>query len=113
MCDLRKFKDLPIDWEMTPEDAITRHLEWGNNPHKADRPPVRFEGETSYYFVVNTWDSPKVVLVKMSSEGPEELVELELPADLAEDFYKNAGRLKGVYPVTPLIKKWLEKKMGI
>ncbi len=22
MCDLKKFKDLPIDWEMTPEDAV-------------------------------------------------------------------------------------------
>ena len=22
MCDLKRFKDLPIDWEMTPEDAV-------------------------------------------------------------------------------------------
>jgi hypothetical protein len=113
MCDLKKFKDLPIDWEMTPEDAITRHLEWGNNSYKSGRMPVNYEGEASYYFVVNTWDAPRVILVKMTSEGPEELAELSLPEDLAQDFYENVTSLKGVYPVTPKIKTWLEDKMGL
>ncbi|SDN90872.1 hypothetical protein SAMN04488516_11130 [Desulfonauticus submarinus] len=113
MCDLKKFRDLPIEWDMTQEDAITRHLEWGNNPYKGERRAVQFEGETSYYFVVNTWDSPKVMLIKMSSEGPEELAELDLPDNLAQDFYAKMGKLKGVFPITPKIKAWLEEKMGL
>jgi len=113
VCDLRKFKDLPIDWEMTQEDAITRHLEWGNNPYKGERRAVQFAGESSYYFVVNTWDEPKVMLIKMSAAGPEELAVLDLPPDLAEDFFAQHGKLKGVFAVTPKIKAWLEQKMGL
>ena len=31
MGQLRAYKDLIIDWEMTPEDAVAIYLEWGNN----------------------------------------------------------------------------------
>ncbi|MDQ7033203.1 MAG: hypothetical protein Q9M37_10900 [Desulfonauticus sp.] len=113
MCNLKQFRDLPIDWEMTQEDAITRHLEWGNNPYKGERRAVQFEGESSYYFVVNTWDEPKVMLIKMSASGPEELATLMLPKDLVDDFYKQMGQLKGVFPITPKIKEWLQEKMEI
>ena len=28
---LRPFADMPIDWNLSPEDAVTLYLEWGNN----------------------------------------------------------------------------------
>ena len=31
---LREYKDLLIDWEMTPEDAVAIYLEWGNNGYR-------------------------------------------------------------------------------
>jgi hypothetical protein len=56
MGQLSKYRFLPIDWDMTPEEAVTMYLEWGNNWRKGQRTPVRSKHDESYYFVLNTWD---------------------------------------------------------
>ena len=49
---LREYKDLLIDWEMTPEDAVAIYLEWGNNGYRGGyQYAVRGKGDHSHYFV--------------------------------------------------------------
>ena len=46
-----------IDWDMTPEEAVTLYLEWGNN-WSHGRNLIRSKDDVSHYFVVNTWEDP-------------------------------------------------------
>ena len=56
------------DWEMTPEEAVTLYLEWGNN-WSHDKKMVKSKDDVSHYFVVNTWEDPPVIyLIKRNSE---------------------------------------------
>ena len=100
-----------IDWEMTPEEAVTRYLEWGNNwTHGKNF--VRGKGDVSYYFVVNTWDDPpKVYLIRRNSDEAVELAELEMPEDMKKRFMEWVGHNKGVYAPNEEVRGWLEKEM--
>jgi len=113
MGSLYSYRHLPFDWDMTPEEAVTMYLEWGNNSWKGERTPVRSKADESYYFVVNTWDTdPRVILIRRNSDAAEELVDLELPKQLQEPFSSSSGFLKGVHAITPEIRQWLEDQMG-
>jgi hypothetical protein len=101
--ELEPFKDLPIDWEMNPADAVAIHLEWGNtgytghygNPENA-----------SYYFSIDTWQEPyRVRLQKMTKDGPETLHEMELP----REFWGCCDHAKGVHPLPPDVAEWLKR----
>jgi hypothetical protein len=112
MGQLNAFKNLDIDWGMTPEEAVTLYLEWGNNSWHGRRPPVRSKTDYSNYFVVNTWEhEPKVFLIRRNSEEAVELASLDLPAGLREEFLESVGHLKGVYAITDAIKGWLERQI--
>ena len=78
-----------IDWTMTPEEAVTRYLEWGNNwTHGKNL--VRSKTDVAYYFVVNTWDDPpQIYLVKRNSEEAVELARHRLPYPLMDRFLKS------------------------
>ena len=97
-----------IDWEMTPEEAVTRYLEWGNNwTHGKNL--VRSKTDVAYYFVVNTWDDPpKIYLVKRNSEEAVELAAIDVPYPLMDRFLKSVSRSKGVYAINEEIRAWLE-----
>ncbi|MFO7818345.1 MAG: DVU0772 family protein [Thermodesulfobacteriota bacterium] len=113
MASLKDYCNLPIDWEMTPEEAVTLYLEWGNNWRKGERQPVRSKDDYSVYFVVNTWEGkPKLYLIQRNSEEARELLEMELPRHLSSAFMRDVGKHKGVYAVTPEIRGWLEKEMS-
>ena len=107
-----------INWDMVHEDAVTLHLEWGNNSFKDTlRRPVTRSNEYSIYFVVDTWGpEPKVVLMKMNNYGSQALCEKALPKDMAEAYLKQIGGIKGIHEITPEIKDWLhaefEKETG-
>lgn len=109
---LKDFGTCPIDWNMTPEHAVTMYLEWGNNDWHAEYPPVRSKDDYSTYFVVDTWqDHPIVRLVRRNSEMAVDLLELPLPENLAEGFRKEYGELRGIFEPTPAIKDWLRAEM--
>ena len=36
---LAAFADQQIDWNLTPEMAVTLYLEWGNNDWRSEHPP--------------------------------------------------------------------------
>ena len=101
-----------IDWTMTPEEAVTRYLEWGNNwTHGKNL--VRSKKDVAYYFVVNTWDDPpQIYLVKRNSEEAVELAALDLPKPLRDRFLKGISRSKGVYAINEEIRAWLEEMLN-
>lgn len=113
MGSLRDYKHIDIDWNMTPEDAVTMYLEWGNNSWHAEHQPVRSKADYSTYFVVYAWDdTPRAILVRRNSEEARELAEVELPDELAKRFLDEIGHLKGVYAPNAEIRAWLEAEMG-
>ncbi|WP_029457565.1 DVU0772 family protein [Solidesulfovibrio alcoholivorans] len=100
---------LVIDWNMTPEDAVTLYLEWGNNSWHAEHKPVTSKNDFATYFVVNTWSGrPELSLVRRNSEDCVELASFDLPEDLARAFMEENGGNKGVYAPNDAIKKWLQ-----
>lgn len=103
--------ELMIDWEMTPVDAVTLYLEWGNNNWHGDFVPVRSKSDFTNYFVVDNWgDKLRVMLIRRNSEEANELWSAEVPNDLAERFRDEVGNLRGVYPPNDEIKEWLRKR---
>lgn len=97
-----------VSWGMIHEDAITRFLEWGNNHyHDHMRAPVTNSGEYSVYFVVDTWEEPKVALLKMNNYGAQTLCEKKLPPEMAERFLEHVGNLKGIHGLTEEVKDWV------
>lgn len=109
---LRGFADMPIDWNLSPEDAVTLYLEWGNNNWRGEHPPVRSKDDVATYFVVDNWGAtPTVRLVRRNSEEAVDLVTLSLPPDLERAFLAEYGGLKGVFEPTPAIKNWLKQEL--
>jgi hypothetical protein len=99
-----------IDWDMTPEEAVTLYLEWGNNWTHGKM--VKSKNDVSHYFVVNTWDEPpKIYLIRRNSEEAVELATIDMPEDLRKRFLESVGHNKGVYAINKEIKSWLEQEL--
>jgi hypothetical protein len=100
-----------IDWEMTPEEAVTRYLEWGNN-WTHGKHLVRSKNDVSYYFVVSTWeDPPTVYLIRRNSDEAVELAAIPVPENLKGMLLKTVGHHRGVYGLTPELRAWLEEEI--
>lgn len=113
MGSLANYRNLDIDWNMTPEDAVTLYLEWGNNSWRADFQPVRSKDDFSNYFVVYNWDeAPRAILIRRNSEEAQELWTRELPQRLAKHFQDHVGSLKGVYAPSEEVKQWLRSELS-
>lgn len=111
--ELKRHNELTgvIDWDMSPEEAVTLYLEWGNNPANGRR-RVRSKEDVSLYFVVYTWEAPpRIYLIRRNSEQAEELAVIDMPEHLRGPFLKSVAHHKGVYPVTPEIRRWLEEQL--
>ena len=109
-------KDLSIlnavDWEMTPEEAIALHLEWGPLRGQAYYNSRDSNNET-VYFVINTWKKhPLVSLVRRRGFDAEELITLRLPERLENAFMASSGKHKGVFAVEGEVKEWLQKELA-
>lgn len=99
-----------IDWDMTPEEAVTLYLEWGNNWTHGTL--VKSKDDVSYYFVIYTWDEPpKVILIRRNSEEAVELASISIPENLADGFMESVGYHKGVYALNKDVKSWLKKEL--
>lgn len=110
---LKPFAHLDIDWNLTPEHAVTMYLEWGNNDWNAEYPPVRSKSDVSRYFVIDAWEeTPMIRLVQRNSEKAEDLVSFPLPEALLPEFREVHGKVKGLYSPTDSVKQWLKDAMG-
>jgi hypothetical protein len=99
-----------IDWTMTPEEAVTLYLEWGNNTAHGKK-MVKSKKDVSYYFVVNTWnDPPMIYLVRRNSDEAVDLAAIEVPSHLRKRFTETVARRKSVYGLTPELREWLQKE---
>ena len=112
MGSLQDYRNLDIDWNMTPEAAVTMYLEWGNNAWRAEHRPVTSKADTSTYFVVYAWDeNPRLMLIRRNSEAAEELLDMELPTKLGQRFMDSVSHLKGVYPPNAEVREWIEREL--
>lgn len=110
---LAPFAHENIDWDMTPELAVTLYLEWGNNDWRSPHPPVRSREDVSIYFVVDAWQEPLMArLVRRNMDAAEDLVSIPLPEDLVRLFRAEYGTLKGVFAPQAEIKAWLRRLVG-
>ncbi|MBQ9453323.1 MAG: hypothetical protein IJU65_08555 [Desulfovibrio sp.] len=113
MPSLKDFALYSIDWNLTPEHAVTMYLEWGNNDWHAEYPPVRSKDDVSYYFVVDTWQVPPLIrLVRRNSEKAEDIFTMPLPEKLQEDFYRVNGSARGISAPSPAVLAWLKQELG-
>ena len=110
---LKEFSQLPIDWNLSPEHAVTMYLEWGNNDWNAEYPPVRSKEDYSVYFVVDTWgEKPVLRLVRRNSEQAEDLVVLPLPEEFLPGWRAEFSDLRGIFEPTATIKDWLKSQLA-
>ena len=111
--ELRQNKEAlhSIDWDMTPEEAVTLYLEWGNN-WSHGKNLIRSKNDVSYYFVVNTWDDPpRIYFIRRNSEEASELAVIDMPGDIMGRFMDSVKHRKGVYPLNEEMKIWLESRL--
>jgi hypothetical protein len=111
--DIKKNYNLinSVDWEMTPEEAIALHLEWGPLRSQSYYNSRDNDNET-VYFVINTWKkSPILTLVRRKGFDSEELGSFDLPQDVASEFMQGIGKYKGVYAVEGKVREWLRKEL--
>jgi hypothetical protein len=101
-----------INWDMTPEEAVTLYLEWGNN-WSHGKHLVRSKSDVSFYFVVNTWEQqPEVHLIRRNSDEATELARIPLPEPLRERFLDHVGCRKGVYAINDEVRAWLQELLS-
>lgn len=101
-----------IDWDMTPEEAVTLYLEWGNNWSHGKM--VRSKDDVSYYFVVNTWeDDPGTYLIRRNSEEAIELARIDIPEALRSRLLMGTADRKGVYALNDEVKQWLKDELSV
>ncbi len=102
-----------VDWEMTPEEAIALHLEWGPLRSQAYYNSRDNENET-VYFVINTWKRPPILtLIRRKGFDSEDLGNFKLPQNLEDEFMKGIGQYKGVYAVEGEVREWLKKELDV
>ncbi len=100
-----------IDWHMTPEEAVTLYLEWGNNWARGNY-VIRSKDDVAHYFVVNTWgERPVIYFIRRNSEEATELAEIPMPEELEDRFMASIGHNKGVYALNEDVKAWLKGKL--
>ena len=102
-----------VDWNMTPEEAIALHLEWGPLRSQAYYNSRDNDNET-VYFVINTWKKPPILtLVRRKGFDSEDLGNYRLPKDLEAEFMDGIGKYKGVYAVDGKVRDWLKKELEV
>ncbi|MFC1814743.1 DVU0772 family protein [Thermodesulfobacteriota bacterium] len=102
-----------IDWDMTPEEAVTLYLEWGNNWAHGNY-VIRSKDDVSYYFVINTWEkTPVIYLIRRNSERADELAKINMPAELKNRFLESIGYNKGTYSIEGEVKNWLKNELDV
>lgn len=113
--DIKKDYDLvnSVNWEMTPEEAIALHLEWGPLRSQAYYNSRDNDNET-VYFVINTWKNPPILtLVRRKGFDSEDVGTFRLPANLEKEFMDGIGKYKGVYAVDGKVRDWLKKELEV
>jgi len=111
--ELREDRELvnSINWDMTPEEAISLHLEWGPLRDQSYYNSRDSENET-VYFIISTWEEvPTLYLVKRKGFSSDYVLIMELPERFVKDFIDEVGNFNGVYAINSDIHMWLENEL--
>ena len=101
-----------VDWNMTPEEAVALHLEWGPL-RDLSYYNSRDNNNETVYFVMSTWKNPPIItLVRRRGFDSEELASFRLPKGLEEQVILSEGNNKGVYAVEGEVRDWLKKELA-
>lgn len=103
-----------IDWDMTPERAVSMYLEWGTG-WKNNDDVVSSADDESIYFVIYDWeDKPGVTLIRRTLDAAEEVAWIPIPRELFEASCREDGKRPGgtVHPPNAQLKKWLAAHLG-
>ena len=104
-----------IDWQMTPEKAVTMFLEWGTGRYNyKDYNWINSHNDQSIYFVLFDWEGMhQATLIDRTMEGAEEVAKVEVPEDLFWEACKEDGYRPGVgvHPLNRSLKQWICKEI--
>lgn len=101
-----------VDWTMTPEEAISLHLEWGPL-RSVSYYNSRDSNNETIYFVIDNWgEYPVVKLIRRRGFDSEELTAFRLPPELESEFMSSLGKHRGIYAVDGNIREWLQKRLN-
>lgn len=107
-----KLEDIPldiinnIDLDMTPEDAISVHLEWGA---LRDNNKYYNNSETdTYYFYVNSWHDIGLYLIHRVGFDFDILGTFEIPEEYIDNFWLN---YKGIFGISDPLKEYITNKL--
>lgn len=114
--ELRRQKEIvsEIDWDMTPERAVSMFLEWGTG-WKDGRDVVTNPSDESIYFVVYDWEKdPGATLIRRTLDGAVEIARIPVPQQLFDDSWREDGIRPGgtVHPPNMDLKEWLNRQIG-
>ena len=101
-----------INWDILPEEAVGKHLEWGAGwaAHNFD---VSGSSDETIHFTINTWDNPPVILlIKRTGFDTEIIAKIDIPQKLGKKFLESIGNNKGIYAPIGEIKSWLKSELG-
>lgn len=102
-----------LDWDLTPEEAVSRYLEWGSSWSRG-KTLVRSQSDVAYYFTLSTWFSPpRIHLMKISLAESREVASIDIPEHLRESFLAPYPKNKGVFGLTVEIKRWLQHNLSV
>ncbi|MFO7752288.1 MAG: hypothetical protein R6V41_04125 [Desulfobacteraceae bacterium] len=102
-----------VDWKMTPEEAISLHLEWGPL-RSVSYYNSRDSNNETVYFVIDNWgEFPVVKLIRRRGFDSEELTSFRLPPGLESEFMASLGNHKGIFAVDGNIRDWLQSRLNV
>lgn len=103
-----------IDWEMTPEKAVSIYLEWGTSWFRNEDAGSYF-GQESLYFVIYEWEKPpQVTLLQRNIKDADEIAKIQVPGELIAGAVAEGGRKPGVgvYAINQELEQWLRRELG-
>ena len=96
-----------IDWDLTPDEAVARYMEWGNNWNRGLNHAKACSEEAAYFKIDAREDPPKLLLVKHSHHDYEIIDEVEAPVHLIRQAVGEAACEEGTCGINEVLRAWL------
>ncbi len=99
-----------INWDILPEEAVGKHLEWGAG-WAARNFDVSGSTGVTIHFTINTWDDPpEIHLLRRTGFDTEIIARIPIPEKYKKEFLESIGNKKGIYAPEGKIKRWLKSE---
>jgi len=105
-------KELPIeicnaiDFDITPDEAIALHLEWGQ---LRSQKYYNTSSDSTFHFCINTWGKKlELNLVKRKGFDSWVIGIFDVPSIYIDKFWV---KYKGVFSITDELKNWIKDEL--